>query len=324
MRTTGNHRTRRGAVAVVLALATLGVAPPAPAAEIDPNDFDVQVDMGEGFNAEPTCDESGLCTFDVDVSVYNSRSDGTVTAISKNLDGTIRMICDYRDTFAGTFQMGESGEDWTALDARMRMGCAWYMSYEDGSTLSGMIDGLMTMALVGDAPDTVAFTGSFTVQVVAGTGEFVGYVGTGTFEESFTEVWGGGGPPADGGPAAPIRSAFAVRTAEDPGMQTELVRTGGFRVRVVTPRARLPRSDGSAKLRVVAARGATCSARAVKGDVVKSLGSSEDANRDGILTFDPVLTSRLARGDWSLRVRCSGRVGGAAKSASVTRALEIT
>jgi hypothetical protein len=305
----------------------------ASADQFRPEDFDVDIQMGpgegEGGMDEPTCttnpDLTQTCTSEMDFSQQDKSATGTVVHRSSGLEGTIETICDFEMHNRFSFQMAmptEPGQmpDVTVIDVSgsAAMRCAWHMSFNDGSSLTGRVAGSMTMTLIDAATGRVRMTDSFTVDVVHGDGYFAGLVGTGTFghDEEFVLFGpdGPGGPDGPDGPGSESRRAGAASvgaSAEGSGMNLKL-RKGSPRASIVSPDSRVKRSDKAA-LQVVTAPRSKCRATAAKGGKRVSLGAAR-AKRNGNAAFRGSVGSKLKRGKWTLKASC--RTGKGTASAS--------
>ncbi len=337
MRALVNSHSRRvarvfAALGLMLLVAAFS-ATVATADEFRPDDFDVNIEMGpdqgQGDADEPSCtvnpDLTQTCTAEQDVSQQDRRASGTVRHITSGLEGTIETICDFDMHSRFSFVMSMPTDpglppEMTVLDVSgsARMRCAWHMSYDDGSSLTGRIAGSMTMQLIDAATGRVRMTDSFTVDVVHGSGHFAGLVGSGTFghSEEF-ELFGPDGPegPGDGPGGESRRTARAAASvgtrAEGSAMNLKL-RKGAARASIVSPDSRIKRKDRAA-LQVVTAPGSKCRATATKSGKRVSLGAAR-AKSNGNAAFRGAVGAKLKSGKWTLKANC--RTGKGTASAS--------
>lgn len=332
--------------AALLTASLSGLASPANAAGFQPEDFDVNIEMGPdpgaGEPPEPTCttgpDMSQTCVNEMNYVANDRTSIGTVVHVSSGLAGTIETLCDMEmhNRFSSRMTPAALPGEMPSIEVidisgSMRQLCSWHMSFDDGSELNGRIAGSMTMALIDAATGTVRMEASFNVDVVYGAGRFAGTVGSGTFghSEEFSVLGRGpgGGPGGGSGPGGPGggpgSQSFSARAVDAPvaalaggsGMNLKL-RKGAPRVRVVSPAASINRGDKST-LQAVTAPKARCVARAVRGSKRVSLGSAR-AKANGNVVFRGAVGAKLKSGKWSLAVNCRTSRGAASDKSSVS------
>ena len=331
--------------ATILTLAGLA-AQAAPAAGFDPGDFDVQIDMGmNGPNGAPSCRDDGsggqVCTTSQEASASGRASKGTVRNTSRNLSGSIETACDLSMRMRVEVRIPRSGSaaKVTEFGGGGDMRCSWSMDFGGGTTLTGTIAGEMKQGL---ASATTGYSQAhFSVTVVAGAGEFAGYVGSGTWDErdefplmhdAPSGPQAGSGPPPGAAPASPppstapsgatrsLASVFAA--AREGGAMKLKLRKGRPIAKIVAPAPKLSRTDTRTVLRVVTAPGATCTASARSGAAKVALGKAVDTDRNGAVAFTGKLASLLKPGAWKLSASCTyalgARKGAAADSSSVS------
>ncbi len=334
--------------ATILTLAGLA-AQAAPAAGFDPGDFDVQIDMGmDGPNGAPNCRDDGsggqVCTTSQEMSASGRAAKGTVRNTSRNLSGSIEMVCDLSMRVRVEVRIPRSGSaaKMTEFGGGGDMRCSWSMDFGGGTTLTGTITGEMKQGL---ASATTGYSQAhFSVTVVAGAGEFAGYVGSGTWDErdefplmndAPSGPQAGSGPPPGAAPPAPASpppstapsgttrslASVVVAAKKDGAMKLKL-RKGKPIARIVAPAPKLSRTDTRTVLRVVTAPGATCTASARSGAAKVALGTAVDTDRNGAVAFTGKLASLLKPGAWKLSASCTyalgAKKGAAADSSSVS------
>lgn len=313
---------------------------------VDVKNFDVQLTGASGFGGaelgeRPSCQSAGdalVCSLLISHSENGVAMSGTVTAKAEALSGSISTTCDM--TFNQTVRLQVSGASVTLLQfsGGGTQTCSWYMSFSEGSTMSGTFAGTMEMGKVSDT--SVYERGRMTVTVVAGTGRFADQIGTGSFDEYNEVPLGGLGlgtavedaapsttqPPAtcfdpSGNPApCPVETVAIVRmlsaVSAKPASRMRLVlRAGKPLARIVAPRTVKRSSD--ALLRVVSAPGSTCSALARSGAKRISLGGARDLKGHGEVVFPGRFASKLAAGAWQVQTSCSFSGGSAADAAAL-------
>lgn len=148
-------------LALLAAGATAGLA---SADGIDPHDFDVRMTNAPKIGIKG----SG------DLVMPGVTMSGTVKERSGGHSGTMTQTCD--------IELHTKVEDGN-LTADGAQRCSWFMDFGSGSTLAGTLAGGNHVTMT---PDGGTMTGSMTVTVVAGTGDFAGRVGGGTFTQNST------------------------------------------------------------------------------------------------------------------------------------------
>lgn len=286
---------------------------------LDPLNFDVQMSGGPAMGApEPSCRQEGeamLCTSSSSQDLAGARMTGTVTAKAEGLTGAIETTCDMsmRQTMTVRIAAGSGSISLVEASGSGSQRCSWFMSFPEGSSMTGTFGGSMQIAKASDA--AIVFRGRMEVVVTAGTGKFADKVGSGTFDEA--REFSITGPPASRivaaalGPAAKPRSQMRI-----------VLRKGEPLARIAAPRGRLT-SESAARLRVVSAPGAVCAATAVSGSHRVDLGRVRDTNRNGEVVFPGRLAAALDAGLWRIEASCSYRLGGKAGTARHTAALTV-
>lgn len=197
----------------------------------------------------------------------------------------------------------------TALSGSLRQWCNWEVSV-GASAIAGSMYGGGSLSLAG--PASGAYTGTLSVSVAGGIGEFAGLVGGGSFTHR-QDV-----PLSLGGYA---RSLAAARS--EPSRLQLSLRKGKPVALVVAPSARLS-AHTDAGLRVVRVPGSSCATTAQKGARRVSLGPARDGDRDGLVVVVPRLRPKLAPGRWAIAVTCTYRVGGTTGTALARVAVTVS
>ncbi len=342
--------------ALLIAL-SIAQASPANAAGFQPEDFDVNIDMGPGSGGgepqEPTCttnpDMSQTCTNEMDYVADDRTSDGTVVHVGSGLAGTIQTLCDMEmhHRFSSRMTPTTIPGDMPSMEVidisgSMRQLCSWHMSFDDGSELNGRIAGSMNMALIDAATGTVRLEASFNVDVVYGAGQFAGTVGSGTFghSEEFSVFGDGpgdgpgpGGPgdgPGPGGPGdgpggggpGPGSQSLAARAADAPVSALAGGSGMNLELRKGAPRVRVVSPAASIE------RGDKSTLQAVTAPKARckaraTRGSkrvslgSARAKANGNVAFRGAVGAKLKSGKWTLAVRCRTSRGTATDRSSV-------
>lgn len=293
------------------------------AAAFEPQDFDVELDMGgmdqpQQPDCTPQSDGTQLCTVDFTFVKSGMDSKGTVTQRSTGDDGTIEVSCDINMEMHMAMRTPAMGgmPSVERFDGSGQQSCAWHMDFGEDTTLTGKLAGSMRMSLVDSATGTVEISTDFRVEVVAGTGRFADQVGTGTFSETRREsiMQGGpggppgGGPPPGGPPAGPASLASTGPGALEKGSSMNLkLRKGKPSAKIVYPARTLQSNDGS-PLHVVTAPGSRCTASAKKGRKRIKLGS-DTADAEGDVTIADKLAKKLGKGKSTISVSCAYKTG---------------
>ncbi|MEX2212287.1 MAG: hypothetical protein WD689_11060 [Gaiellaceae bacterium] len=334
-------------VKLLVTLALLASAASAAGAPIDPRDFEVNLSGAPPLDQpQPECTGQYpelSCSVSFSTAVNGFHINGSVKERSTGRTGSITTTCDFDLQFQASLQISGSSIQ-SSHHGSGGQRCSWYMDFGGGSTLTGTFVGQMKMDIENGSG---TMTGSLTVAVTAGTGDFDGKVGSGTFQQSEqisqpvptppTGTPPGGEPPGGGGlppgcvlpsdPDDPLPPEckpppFRVLAVSAAGSKLKLkLRTGKPTAAIAAPGPKLD-ADRDGGLRVVSARGATCSAVAKQGSRSVDLGKASDSNRDGLVVVTPKLLPKLGPGSWTLVATCSWRAGaktGTATARATTR-----
>jgi hypothetical protein len=151
--------------ALVLSMIAAGLVTGLAAADnFDPHDFDVQMTNAPKIGIKGAGD----------LVMTGVTASGTVKEKAGNHSGTMSETCDIE------LHTRLDGQNFSANGASR---CSWFMDFGSGSTLAGTLSGANHVAM---SPDGGTMTGTMTVTVVAGTGDFAGRVGSGTFTQNQT------------------------------------------------------------------------------------------------------------------------------------------
>jgi hypothetical protein len=329
---------------LLVILAVLGLAGAAAAAPVDPRDFEVNLSGAPPLDQpQPECTGQYpelSCTVSFSTAVNGFQISGTVKERSTGRTGSIKTTCDFDLQFQGSLQISGSSVQ-SSHHGSGGQRCSWFMDFGGGSTLTGTFVGQMKMDIENGSG---TMTGSLTVTVTAGTGDFEGKVGSGTFQQSEqisqpvpqppTDMPPGPGgqppsgqlppgcvPPSDPDDPLPPEcqppsQPFRVLASATAGSKLKLkLRTGKPTAVIAAPGKSIDK-DVDSGLRVVSARGSTCGAVAQQGSRSVDLGRAADANRDGLVVIVPKLLPKLGSGSWTLAATCSWKSGG--KSGTAT------
>ncbi len=285
------------------------------------------------------------CPFDYKYAQSGAAMSGTATWAAKNLSGPFTATCDYDVAIHGkvSVDVSAAGAVSQAFDfgGSGSQACSWTLNLS-GATLTGTLSGVLTF---GQADATTAsFKGDFTVNVLSGTGQFAGAVGSGSFTENETMDLAGKAPSG----AIPSQSQIAALAAASgsagssssipsgaippgvtipagvsvpPGVTiptSKTVRhlaaaTPGSAMHLKlskgTPRATfvIPKTitaSGTYALHVAAAPGSACTATATKAGSSIDLGKAT-ASKTGAAVFPGKLGAKLKAGSWSLATSCT-------------------
>ncbi len=342
---------RRTAAAVAIATG-LAVAPSAIA--IGPADFAVNIpdgptQMGPPTTFDPTKNctpalpttssttpPSGVysCTGTYQWSSSATPMSGTVTVLSTGAQGTIALRCDWNLTqtivVAVDFTKGVTSPttNVTNFSGTGGQACSWEIKV-GSSTLIGTLTG--TALLSQPNPSTGRFTGTLSIVVVGGTGEYKDAVGTGTMVQQQDFPFptptappvslpgaGAGGLPSGvtlpPGITLPPGVSYPGERAREHAVQTQAGSRMNMRIKAGKPTGRflVPKGKVTAatqwKAHIAATPSSRCTMTAVKGSKTVALGTKR-AGRTGSIVGSGFTPAKLVRaggtGTWSLRASCT-------------------
>lgn len=287
---------------VVVAVAAVMVAAPVGGADVNPADFSVSITNGipQPAIGLPSCsppDANGTlaCTLDGTVSGTASALAGTATQLSTGRSGTLGAACDWSGTFSATGTATSLTQvAATSLSGTVTQSCSWQVTV-GASTLVGTMSGSGALGLAG--PTAASYDGMLDVVVAAGTGEFAGVVGGGTFEHR-----------QDFPLPLTLRVRSLLHAADQPSSLMLTLTKGAPRALVASP-GRTVSAATDSDLRVVSVPGSICSATARSGATTMSLGRATDKTGSGLVVVAPRLVSKLRKGTWTISVACTYRSG---------------
>lgn len=236
---------------------------------------------------------------------------GTARAVSGSRTGTFSLSCDFvlgattsvRVALGPDFRPKPQDISLTALSGSGPIGCAWSIRFAEG-TLSGTAKGTLRLGKVAGRQQVSAAV-NLAIAIVAGTGPLTASAGgTGSYVDTYAAPWT---------PEAATAAAIA-----DPGRLRLVARRAASRAAIVPVVTPLAKGDPR-QLRVVAPKGARCTASAKRGARTVKLGSASVRKAGGTATFSGALRTRLTTaGAWSITASC--RAGAKALPAAKTTA----
>lgn len=260
--------------------------------QVDPHDFEVDVDIKPDVvvPATPSCvpAEGGgfLCTAQLTDTAAGKSVSGSARQVSTGKTGTFRMTIDWSLSLRAVVLVRNFAvESFRELSGGGQHTASWSIETADG-TYVGDMRGTMRVSLAG--PLTGRYEGQLTVNVVSGPG---GVVGSGTFSHSQDFP-------------LPTAARLLSLVAATPSTLDLTLSPGKPRARIASPGSGLKRAtDGG--LRVVTVPGSTCKATARKGTRTVTLGSARDGDRDGTVVVVRKLRPRLTPGRWTIVATCT-------------------
>lgn len=242
---------------------------------------------------------------------------GSVQTADGSLTGSISLTCTMAMSLplVVVTDLTASTLTYESLNGTGRQDCTWVITMSDGSGLTGELGGSMALALVAPENTSAAWTGTFNVTVLGGSGRWAGRAGTGTFTQSESIAL----------PSTVARRRAHARVGEADASRLGLT----LAARAPRVQFRTPKVGASVKLRaltraeVFTAPGASCtfSARKARSTVTKQLGTGRDGRpADGKVTSTKRISS-LGLGSWTITAACTSgtRTGRATRLVRVIR-----